>query len=243
MRLGSWQFAPGLWPTLVTIVLLGLLTSLGFWQLDRAEQKRRLLAQYEQLAGDRSPLRPDPRAELGPEFNYRGARVSGYYDGAHQFLLDNRTLDGQPGYEVITPLVTGDGAAFLVNRGWIPLGPGRDRLPEVTVDGQPRSVSGQIKLPPSRVFMLAEEQPRRVWPYRVQHIDVERFERELGYPVSSYMLLLDPSAPDGYRRNWQPVQGFGPERNVGYAVQWFGLAAALLVIYLVVNLRKVNSDE
>ena len=57
--------------------------------------------------------------------------------------------------------------------------------------------------------------------------------------IASLLLLLEPGQPDGYERDWQPMV-FGPERNVGYAVQWFGLAAALTIIYLVVNTRRVN---
>ena len=63
--------------------------------------------------------------------------------------------------------------------------------------------------------------------------------QELGYALLPVVLLLDPDQDQGFARDWTPLQ-FGPERNVGYAVQWFGLAAALLVIYLVVNTRKLN---
>ncbi len=243
MRFGRWHFTPGLWPTLVTILLLGILVSLGFWQLDRAEQKRRLVSAYEQQGGDRSLLRMTAGAGIGPELEYRRAEASGRYDGAHQFLLDNRTHNGEVGYEVITPLITDQGGAILVNRGWIPLGEGRDRLPSVSVATDARRVVGRLKLLPRHVFMLGEEQPRTTWPYRVEHIDTERFEKELGYPVSAYTLLLDSAATDGYLRDWQPVQQFGPERNVGYAVQWFGLAVALAGIFLAVNLHKVTHDE
>jgi len=53
------------------------------------------------------------------------------------------------------------------------------------------------------------------------------------------ILLLDSEQQDGYVRDWNTLP-FGPERNVGYAVQWFGLAVALLIIYLVVNTRKAR---
>jgi len=243
MRLGRWQFTPGLWPTLVTILLLGILVSLGFWQLDRAAQKRQLLADYAQENADRSPLRVKVDTDVGPELDYRRAEIVGHYDAAHQFLLDNRTHNGAAGYEVITPLVVAGGGAILVNRGWIPLGPSRDQLPSVNVGADARTLAGRLRQLPTRVFMIGAELPRSVWPYRVEHIDTRLFANELGYPVSAYTLLLDADAPDGYVRDWQPVQGFGPERNVGYAVQWFGLAVALASIYLVVNLHKVTSDE
>ena len=62
---------------------------------------------------------------------------------------------------------------------------------------------------------------------------------ELGYQLMPVMLLLEPEEPDGFVREWHPLT-FGPERNVGYAVQWFGLALALAIIYLAVNLHRVK---
>jgi len=52
-------------------------------------------------------------------------------------------------------------------------------------------------------------------------------------------VLLDPGEPDGYLRQWQPP-GFPPIRHIAYAVQWFSLAAALIVIYIVTNLRRAE---
>lgn len=91
-------------------------------------------------------------------------------------------------------------------------------------------------------FRLGEEEPRAGWPYRIQLIDTEKLEEELGYSLLPIVLLLDKDLPDGFVRDWKPLPlRFGPEKNVGYAVQWFGLAAALLIIYLVVNTKKVSA--
>jgi len=49
-------------------------------------------------------------------------------------------------------------------------------------------------------------------------------------------VLLDPAAPDGYRRNWRPSD-FGPERHIGYAFQWFALAVTLVILYLAWSFR------
>jgi surfeit locus 1 family protein len=87
--------------------------------------------------------------------------------------------------------------------------------------------------------MLGDEEPRQGWPYRIQRIQLERLAQELGYPLLPVVLLLDGEQSDGFVRDWHPL-AFGPERNVGYAFQWFGLALALLVIYIVVNTRKAD---
>jgi len=240
MQMGSLEFTPGRWPTLATLVMFVILMALGFWQLDRAEQKKVLLAQYGEER-DQTVLRLEPDLGSVAGLNFRNATVTGQYDNRHQFLLDNRTHAGQAGYQILTPFVIRDsGVAVLVNRGWVPLGQSRDRLPDVTVSESRQQVSGRIKIPPENVFMLGEEGPRQSWPWRIQQIRIAPLSAELGQPLLPVILLLDAGEPEGYVRRWKPVAGFGPERNVGYAVQWFGLAITLLTIYLVVNTRRVK---
>jgi len=239
MRVGKLEFSPGLWASVVTVLLFALLVSLGFWQLDRAEQKRALLSSYRAAPGGTViELEPDVRSYA--DFDYQLASATGRYDPARQFLLDNRTHRGQAGYHVLTPfLLRESGVAVLVNRGWVALGGSRNELPDPMADSQWRTISGRIKVPASDTFTLGEEQPRTGWPYRIQRLDTETLARELGYPLLPVVLLLDPDQEQGFVRDWTPLH-FGPERNVGYAVQWFGLAAALLVIYLVVNTRRLK---
>ncbi|HHH45236.1 MAG TPA: SURF1 family protein [Gammaproteobacteria bacterium] len=242
MRIGGLEFRPGRWPSLVTLLLLGLLLSLGFWQLDRAREKRALLAEFAQgRDGAIIQIEADLRSFDGLQYERAGA--IGHYDTAHQFLLDNRTYNGKAGYHVLTPFMLRDsGAGVLVNRGWVPIRGGRDRLPELAVGSEHRRLTGLIKQPSGKTFMLGEEEARKGWPYRIQRIETERLARELGYPLLPIVLLLDPDEEDGFVRDWHPLV-FGPERNVGYAVQWFGLALALLVIYIVVNTKKTDGYD
>jgi len=239
MRVGKLEFSPGLWASVVTVLLLALLVSLGFWQLERAEQKRALLSGYHDAPGGAViELEPDVRSYA--DFDYQFASATGRYDPARQFLLDNRTHHGQAGYHVLTPfLLREGGVAVLVNRGWVALGSSRNELPDPAVDADRRTIRGRIKVPASDAFTLGEEEPRTGWPYRIQRVDTEVLARELGYALVPVVLLLDPDQDQGFVRDWTPLH-FGPERNVGYAVQWFGLAAALLVIYLVVNTRRLK---
>ncbi len=239
MRFGKLDFSPGLWPSLITIVLLWVLASLGFWQLDRAQQKRDLLAGYNVNPNATVvQLEPDLQSTTGMQFQF--ASAVGYYDDKHQFLLDNRTYQGRAGYHVLTPFKLRESkVAVLVNRGWIPMGGSRAELPDPGVAGDRRSIEGRIKQPSADSFMLGDEQPRQRWPYRIQRVDTGRLATELGYPLLPVILMLDGEQPDGFVRDWNPLPS-GPERNVGYAVQWFGLAAALLIIYLVVNTRKAR---
>ncbi len=238
MRLGIIEFRPSVWPTLVTLIVLALLISLGFWQLDRAKQKQDILDKYQSGQGV-TAIRIDAGSISAQGIDYQSAEAKGYFDNQQQFLLDNRTHEGVVGYHVITPFLVSRHTAILVNRGWIPRGVSREKLPDVRVDISARKIRGKLKPVPDKVFMLGQEEPRQAWPYRVHHVNIKRFSDELGYRLSPYLLQLNPDDPSGYVRNWRPFK-FGPERNVGYAVTWFSLAATLLLIYLLVNSRKVK---
>ncbi|MFO1429597.1 MAG: SURF1 family protein [Candidatus Competibacteraceae bacterium] len=242
MPLGRFTFKPALVPSLVTVVLLPILLSLGFWQLRRAHEKEALQMAFQAAVNaSYTPIADlDPTA---PETRYRGVIAPGRYDADHQILLDNQIQDGQPGYQVFTPLrPAGQTAAILVARGWVPLGPSRRQLPDLQVTTTPVTVRGRLSQPPSPGLRLAEPVGADSWPHVVQYIDYERLAQALGYPLLPVVLLLDPAAENGYRRDWRPQLGeFGPERHVGYAVQWFALAATLIVIYFVVNIKRLKT--
>jgi len=239
MRFGSIEFSPSRWPSLITLVMFGILMSLGFWQLDRAEQKQDLLGEFSG-GSEQAPFRLDETMLSFDDLQYQFATAVGAYDAKRQFLLDNRTHNGIAGYEVLTPLrLAGGSFAVLVNRGWIPLGASRAQLPELPVSDEGREVIGRIKRVSLEGFRLGEEELREGWPYRIQHVDTDFLGDELGYRLMPIVLLLGPEERDGFVREWHPLT-FGPERNVGYAVQWFGLALALAIIYLAVNLHRVK---
>ena len=65
------------------------------------------------------------------------------------------------------------------------------------------------------------------WPRVVQRVELDRIQEQLGKPLLPFVLRLSPASDHGYGRDWQIRTGLTPERHVGYAVQWFALAAAL----------------
>lgn len=238
MRIGGFRFNPGLWPTLATLVLLPLLLSLGFWQLDRADQKRAFLASVE-LGREAAPVDLNRETPGYDQVRHHRARAVGEYDGAHQLLIENQIRDGRSGYQVLTPLrLRGTDLAVLVDRGWLPAPARRTELPDVTAPAGPQPVSGVIDSGPAPGLKLGGAGEESGWPRRVQFLDYAGLGALLPYRVLPYLIRLDDEVTGGYRRDWQPVQEMGPARHQAYAVQWFGLALALLVIYLVVNLKR-----
>jgi surfeit locus 1 family protein len=235
------RFRPSLPATLGTLALAGFFAAAGVWQLARAAEKRALLAGFEAgAASEPAALAPDTTVTTATR--YQRHQISGRYDTAHQVLLDARTRAGQVGYEVLTPLL-GPAPAVLVNRGWIPAGSDRTRLPPLEAGNDARIVTGLLDRLP-RAAIASERpapDPAAPWPRRMLYPTAAEIGAALGYPVADYQLLLDPAGPDGFVRDWRPPL-MTPVQHVGYALQWFALAAAVVVLYVVLNLRRVPPE-
>ncbi len=240
MFLAGFAFKPALVPSIATVLILPGLLALGFWQLDRARQKTALLDAFHMTASQPPASVTEVRL-ADPAARYRKVTATGRYLGERQILLDNQIAEGKPGYHVYTPFeLTTGGGAILVNRGWIPLGESRQRIPDIAVPATSTSITGRLSQPANPGLRLgsAEMSPDQ-GPMVLQYIDYEDLAAMLGYPLAPAVLLLSPEQPHGYRRNWRPhFASMGPEKHRGYAVQWFALAAALGIIYIAANLRR-----
>jgi surfeit locus 1 family protein len=231
-------FSPS-WPmTLAALVLLGVFVSLGRWQWQRGEAKQEVWAEY---ARNAPATRLDSRGLLeSPRFSR--IEVRGRFDPEHQFLLDNRSNQGRPGYEVLTPFVIDDGRWLLVNRGWMPFMGYREALPDVSLqDAGPLTLTGRIDALPVSGLDSGRAPPGEAtgWPRRTSFPTLAELEQVLGRKLESRILLLDPQLPLGYLREWRPP-GLDPSRHFSYAIQWWGFAAVLLVLYFGLNFRKVS---
>jgi surfeit locus 1 family protein len=241
MRIGSFEFRPGLWPTLATLIFLPFLSGLGLWQLERAGWKQALVDAH--ATHTREPVVAlSSLLPVTAAGEYHNVTVKGHYDLGHQLLLDNRMHQGSAGYQVLTPLHLDDGSAtVLVNRGWVPVGVSRAVLPELDGPAGTIRMVALVKLPPEEIFRLgADEEKHAGWPQVIQAIDIAALEDRLGYALLPLMLLLDPDDAHGFVRDWKPVYGVSPDKHRAYAMQWFTLAAVLLMIYIGVNSKRIS---
>ncbi len=239
IKLGNRAFAPRLFTTLLAIGLIALLVSLGRWQLHRAEEKRVLFDSF--TAGGDATRPIDLHTPKVPR--YSRVEAVGHYDATRQILIDNMVNDERAGYFVITPFALQGGGWLLVNRGWVPLGKSRADRPAIPVAGDPRRIRGRADNMPSPGIRMGIPAPLRP-PYPVvanfpQRADAAQLLKESNWTLATDLILLDAAEPDGYVRNWAPP-GFPPMRHIGYALQWFGLALALAVIYVVTNFRRIR---
>jgi surfeit locus 1 family protein len=237
-------FEPRLWAVLLTAVAVAACVSLGMWQIGRGREKQ---AHVESFArGTQASVALEGDATIDGLPRYQHVTTHGRYDATRQVLIDNMPSSaGRPGFRVLTPLVRGDSPRLLlVDRGWVPLGASRDALPTVDVATGPRAVTGrldQLPEPGVRVGEAGVSGDQR-WPRVLNFPRQADLEHVLGQPIEPRILLLDPAAPDGYEREWRPAMRFGPERHLGYAVQWFALAATVLVVFVALSLRRISAD-
>ncbi|CAG8868963.1 hypothetical protein PS627_03307 [Pseudomonas fluorescens] len=221
-------FRPGLVPSLVVALLLPGLIGLGCWQLGRAEQKRELLA----MQAERQVEAPVSVGQLSAasDVAYRRVHLEGTFDGEHSLLLDNRLRDGQVGVELLQPFQDqASGLWLLINRGWLPW---PDRRVPVAIDTPAHSLAlnAWIYVAPGSAFQLRADPVGGRWPHLLTAIDARQLWPQLQREGFAHELRLEPG-PASYRLDW-PIVAMGPEKHLGYAVQWFALAAALVLLYL-----------
>ncbi len=232
----SRRFRPGLTASIVVALLLPLFLYLGYWQLQRAEEKRALQAEYDRGANGPA-VQVERHVQRPNELQFYRVVAKGYYDTDYQILIDNRVHQGRAGYHVITPLKLQDSELrLLVNRGWIALGADRRQLPAFKTPTGLQQITGVATVPAEKYFTLANPEPgwQRVW----QNMDMARYAASVPFPVQPVVVLLDPAdAAGGFTRDWSRLDA-GISVHQGYAFQWFMLAAALATLYIFMGLRR-----
>lgn len=227
----------------------------GIWQLGRLSERRE--ANDTIRAAEALPAAP--LAEVVPAgvasdaaaveaARYRSVVVSGTYRPADEVLVRNRSLDGAPGYWVLTPLVQADGTAVAVNRGWVPFdvqpdGPWDRFAPPagpVTVTGvvrdpQVRSTGGVVSGPAD----AAEGRLRTL-----SRVDVARLQQQVDVTLAPLYVDLVTQQPDQPADTPTPVPS--PELSegphLGYAGQWFIFALLTVTVYPLL-LRRVARNR
>ena len=220
---------------LAAALAVGVALRLGFWQLDRAAQKES--AQALMAARSAAPVLDaasfatlccaDPAA-----LHYRTLRLRGQWLAQHSVWLENRQMNGRPGFFLVTPLrLEGRAEALLVQRGWaVRDADDRTQLPDVSAPAGTVEVEGLIAPPPARLYEFAASASGVIR----QNLDLPAFAAQTGLvllPVS----LLQRDPPGGGRdlllRQW-PRPAVDVQKHHGYAFQWFALGALMTGLYV-----------
>ena len=229
------RLRPRLWPTLATAIGLAALIGLGTWQVER------LLWKAQQIGAREAQLTAPPTAlpVSGADWaawDFRKVRAIGTFRHDLEQLFGTYAIDGVLGYHVLTPLARRDGAAVLVDRGWVPADrahPAARRqgelAGEVEVDGIAR-----YRADAAPGWFTPENQPaERLW----FSYDLPALERALGLELLPVAIEADATPnPGGLPLGGQTLTEL-PNNHLQYVITWYGLAVALLAIYLVFSLE------
>jgi surfeit locus 1 family protein len=213
---------------LLLVVVAATCVSLGFWQLRRLDERQALNASVTRgLAEEEVPL-GSVMDEPASSLRYRRVTATGRYLPQEEVLLGPTSRDGAPGYDVLTPFVTADGA-ILVNRGWVPYALSEPPVVEAAPPEGQVTVSG---------YLLPGRPARRASPVGAPRVevlsdpDIARLQRQVSVPLADvYLVALaqSPAPGDLPRPGVLPQLSEGP--HLSYAVQWFIFATIAVVGY------------
>jgi surfeit locus 1 family protein len=226
--------------SLLTLAAIALCLKAGFWQYNKAQAKLALQSQLTARMAEAPVELPSHVSDL-ENWRYKQVKFTGVYDTKYQVYIDNQVEDTKVGYHILTPmLVTNSRFYVLVNRGWIAGSPNRN-VPVVTTPAGKLEIEGEIGLPSQRFFTLEAPQTNdKKWQPVWQNLDMARYAKSVPFAVQPFIVRLHPnSQAGGFIRNW-PAPGDRVGMHLGYAYQWFGFALTLLIIYIVLNVKKVE---
>ena len=209
---------------LISLTVWGLL-SLGFWQLDRADEKRAIedaivLAQ----SNSAQLVKVD---EILAKEHYR-VLLQGRYDNEKQFIYDNQIVKGNAGYYVLTPFVLKDSTAILVNRGFVPWHGKRSELADIEIGSRLTTIKAGLIKPKQRIELKQQDVDIN-FPMLIQSLDIEQLSQLSNYQIIPMLAQLDLKAGNGFFRQWKPFYG-SVDKHLGYALQWFLMALVLSII-------------
>lgn len=237
LRQPKWIFA-----TVFVLALASAFIRLGFWQLDRLEERQAMNSVGEERLSAAPVELGQLLEEVGADIQslqYRRVTVSGEFDAAEEVLIRSQVELGQAGFHVITPLRREDGPAVLVNRGWVPLGMDS---PPVTASPEPgvRRVEGWIQLSRDRPSFGPEDPPGDLDVF--SRVDLARIGEQVAYELAPFYLVAMGEGTEELPIRVDPPDFSDQGPHLGYAIQWFGFALVGLVgFYFLLRRKGVQS--
>ena len=226
------HFRPQLWPTILTLMALAVLLSLGNWQLERRVWKLSLIADIEARTVQ-TPIgfsQAERLFQAGEDVEYLPARINGTFLHGKEIHLFRQSVEGKGGYHIITPLKTDEGRVVLVDRGYVP--PDR-KAPDTRAEGQVAGIvalEGLIRTDGTPGAFVPPNNPEKgEWFFR-DHLAMGA-AAGVDSVAPLFLDLADMPVPGGWPQGGQ-TRIVLKNDHLGYALTWFGLAVVLVGVYL-----------
>jgi len=224
-------------PFIAMLIVAAIGIALGNWQLRRADEKRAIEAKLTAQASQ-TPLLIGTSTLRGEDIEYRRVSVQGEFERAWPLYLDNRPLNGNAGFYLLMPFkIAGANRYLLVERGWFPVDQhNRNKLPTINTPDGTITLEGVAVRGIGHVMQLGQApsvQPGAI----LQNLTVDELRAATKFDLQPFVIEQGSDTHDGLKRDW-PRSSVGIERHLGYAFQWYALAATAFLFFVVTGYRS-----
>ena len=226
---------------LLVVVLVVTMVNLAFWQIRRLDQRRHFNSEVRDHSNqpivDYAELEDATATPATVE--WRRVRVAGTYLADHEFLVVNRSQNGETGRNVVDALQLDDGSLLLVNRGFVPQADAVPPLPQGSVE-----VVGRLRASEHRGIGQEADDPSTALT-EVRRIDVGvlsgQFDGSKLAPM--YVEQLEATPPDAnvLEPIAFPTLDEGP--HLSYTIQWFIFSACTIVGWVLAVRRSIATHS
>jgi len=247
-KFGQYRLTINFWFLIIFLLVQTGLNELGFWQLSRAKEKQ---IRLEKLANSHVAVL-DSLKLVDPSLIANFAKVQLQTELAIRInlLIENKIQQGKLGYHVLNVVKdVSSNKHVLVNRGWIEGKANRNELPQIKLPPRDWDIHARIYPINSQVFSGDAELENYVKIVRLPVMDVRMkslLEEKFKIELQPYLLRLDTNVASGFNVNWEWVS-MSPDKHLAYAIQWFALSFAFLLISLFVlikkDIKKIENNE
>lgn len=229
-------------PTLVFIIFFTLFIKLGFWQLDRADQKKIInMAFVDRQSQPLIPLNNETIQMPIEDIIWHHVTISGEFLNDKNIILDNQVVQEKVGFLIYTPFkILDSNRTILVNRGWYPLSNSRNDVPNIPPIKGAQAIEGEINQMPSSGISLGKVVTEKLdeSSFRLQKMDYKVLCSLLGKDLMRYVVKLKKPIFDKTYILDSGIPVPDSDKNYGYAFQWFAMAFTLFIIFIRLGLKK-----
>lgn len=215
------------------IIFVPITISLGIWQIERANEKKLIIANYDKLLVS-APVALQKNQMLN---NWQPIETTGTYEDTIVYE-DNAINNGKAGFKVYHLFRNDDGTFIFIHRGFIERNLIKNNLPEVEIPTEKKSIYGTTLFKQNNTFVKnIEESDSRIIQEFNASLLIDKYPMLKDKYLHPFLFNLDIRDVNKYQPIEKPVN-MTASKHIGYAIQWFGLCAALIILTIYAYRRK-----
>jgi len=215
------------------IIFVPITISLGMWQIERANEKKLIIANYDKLLVS-APIALQKNQMLN---NWQPIETTGTYEDTVVYE-DNAINNGKAGFKVYHLFRNDDGTFIFIHRGFIERNLIKNNLPEVEIPTEKKLIYGTTLFKQNNTFVKnIEESDSRIIQEFNASLLIDKYPMLKDKYLHPFLFNLDIRDVNKYQPIEKPVN-MTASKHIGYAIQWFGLCAALIILTIYAFRRK-----